>query len=226
MIADDHAQKPEPRLGHQPHPPRPGRNGRRRVRASAPTAHGPTPPLASSPPADADWILIGEVVGIFGVHGELKIRPDTDFPERFATTPAVYTGPEHIRRPVMGARLTRNQVILQLEGITDASAAEQLRGAHLYVPAAEAIPLAADQYYLHDLIGLRAERPDGTPLGTIAAVYTGPANDLFAVREAGSGREVLVPAVKEMIKRVDVTAGVVVMEPIAGLFDEDGDSAD
>jgi 16S rRNA processing protein RimM len=175
---------------------------------------------------DPDWLLIGEVVGVFGVHGELKVRPATDFPERFLTTPTLYIGERHVPTSVAAARVLPKQVLVTLTGVTDATAAAKYRGALLYVPLSEAVALPPNQYYLHDVIGLRAERPDGTPLGTISDIYTGPGNDIFAVREAGTGREVLVPAVAEMIKRVDVAAGVVVMDPIPGLFDEHFESAE
>lgn len=175
---------------------------------------------------DPDWLLIGQVVGVFGVHGELKVRPATDFPERFLNTSTLYIGERHVPTSVAAARVLPKQVLVTLAGVTDATAAGKYRGALLYVPLREAVALPPNQYYLHDVIGLRAERPDGTPLGTISDIYTGPGNDIFAVSEAGTGREVLVPAVAEMIKRVDVAAGVVVMDPIPGLFDERFESAE
>ncbi len=175
---------------------------------------------------DPNWLLVGEVVGVFGVHGEVKVRPATDFPERFLKTATLYVGDRHIPTTVSGARVLPKQVLLTFAGVTDAAAAGKYRGALLYVPLGEAVALPPNQYYLHDVIGLRAERPDGTPLGTIADVYTGPANDIYAIREAGTGREVLVPAVGEMVKRVDVAAGVMVIDPIPGLFDERFESAD
>jgi ribosomal 30S subunit maturation factor RimM len=104
---------------------------------------------------DPDWLLVGEVVGVFGIHGELKVRPATDFPERFLKTPTLYVGERHSAIAITNARVL-----------------------------------------------------------------------IYAVREAGTGREVLVPAVAEMIKRVDVAAGVVVMDPIPGLFDDRFESAD
>lgn len=185
--------------------------------------HRRTSQAPSGAPASAspDWLLIGTVVGVFGVRGELKVRPETDFPARFASTPTVYMGAERAPFDVTGARLTRDHVTLQLRGISDASAAETLRGMPLYVPSSQAVSLPPDQFYLHDVIGLRAERPDGTPLGTISDVYTAPANDIFVVRDGQTGREVLVPAVKDMIKRVDLAGGVVVVDPIPGLFDAD-----
>jgi 16S rRNA processing protein RimM len=175
---------------------------------------------------EPDWLRVGTVVGTFGLHGELKVMPETDFPERFSRTAIVYVGTDHTRYGVRAARQTRGQVILALEDVDTVEAAERLRGAPVYVPASEAVALPADQFYLHDVIGLRAQRSDGTLLGTITDVYTGSGNDLFAVRDARTGREVLVPAVKEMIKRVDPRAGVVEMEPVAGLFDDDFEVAE
>ncbi|HEV2235812.1 MAG TPA: ribosome maturation factor RimM [Ktedonobacterales bacterium] len=175
---------------------------------------------------DPDWLLVGEVVGVFGVHGELKVRPTTDFPERFLKTPTLYVGARHVAMAVTAARVLPKQVLLTLEGVSDPTAAGKYRGALLYVPLSEAVALPPNQYFLHDVIGLRVERPDGALLGTISDIYTGPGNDVYVVREAGSGREVLVPAVAQMIKRVDVAAGVVVVDPIPGLFDDRFESAD
>jgi 16S rRNA processing protein RimM len=175
-------------------------------------------PAPTSPAAD--WLLVGQIIGVFGLQGEVKVRPETDFPERFATTPTLYVGER--RRPyvVAGARLVGPHVLVRLAGIEDATAAGRLRGHALYVPAAEAQPLTPDRFYVHDVIGLRAERPTGQLLGTIADYYTGAGQDIFVIYAAGTGREVLVPAVKEMVKRVDVAAGVVVIAPIPGMFDD------
>lgn len=205
MTEDDRARKPEP-----------GLPTRRRQHPSR--AHTPSHPESSA--REGDWLLVGEVVGVFGIRGELKIRPETDFPERFQRTPTLYAGPDYLPMPVASARLARNQVVLKLVGVDDANAAEALRGTRLYVPGSQAVPLAPGQFFLHDVIGLAAERADGTLLGTIVDVYTGTAQDLFVVRQRDSGREVFVPAVAEMIKQVDVAGGKVVMEPIPGLFDD------
>jgi 16S rRNA processing protein RimM len=189
----------------------------------------PAAPLAGAhgTHAEDDWLLVGLVVGAFGVHGELKVRPETDFPERFARTQTIYVGSAHTPMPVAGARVTPGeQVILRLTPITDATAAARLRSTPLYVPASEATALPPDRFYVHDLIGLRAERPDGTVLGTISTIYPGPANDAYAVREVGTGREVLVPAIKSVVVRIDLAAGVMVIDPLPGLFDERFETAE
>jgi 16S rRNA processing protein RimM len=185
----------------------------------------PGAPRPTDPPVD--WLLIGEITGVFGLKGEVKVRPETDFPERFTHTPTVYLAPDYAPWPVAGARVAPGgQVILHLRDLHDATAAGKVRGRRIYVPASEATALPPDRYYLHDLIGLRAQRRDGTPLGTLIDVYSGSGNDVYAIREAVTGREVLVPAVKEMIVRVDVAGGIMVIAPIPGLFDDDAEVAE
>ncbi len=114
-------------------------------------------------------------------------------------------------------------VLLRLAGVTDPAAAEALRGTALAVPASELQPLEADRFYVHDVIGLRAQHVNGQPLGTITDVLPGPGHDLFVVHDAGGQADVLVPAVKAFIKSVDVAAGVVLIDPIPGLFDDNYD---
>ncbi len=166
-----------------------------------------------------DWVAVGTVVGAFGLHGDLKLQPLTDFPERFGRTPTLYVGAAHAPRTVTSARLHGRLVVAHLEGVESATEAEKLRGQRLFIPAGELLALPADHYYLHDLIGLRVEDVDGAPLGVIADVITGSGNDLFVVRRA-SGGDALLPAVKAFVKSVDVPGGVVRVAPIPGLFDD------
>ncbi|HEX6123107.1 MAG TPA: ribosome maturation factor RimM, partial [Ktedonobacterales bacterium] len=171
-----------------------------------------------APGADG-WAEIGVVVGVFGIRGELKVRPLTDFPARFTRTHTIYLGDDHTPYQIEAARAQKEQIILRLTGISAIEQAEPLRGQRLWIPEAELSPLAADQFYLHDLIGLRAEDLAGATLGTVSDVLSGSGNDLLAVRTP-QGQDVLVPVVKAFIKAVDLAAGVIRIEPIPGLFDE------
>jgi 16S rRNA processing protein RimM len=160
------------------------------------------------------------VVAAFGVHGEVKVRPLTDFPGRFAHTPAVYLGDDRKRMAVEAARQHGRLVVLRLDGVVDVSAAERLRGTRLWIPAEELLPLPEGRYYLHDLVGLRVRHIDGTELGTVADVLTGAGNDLLVIRDAKTGAERLLPAVKEFVKAVDVAGGELTVAPIPGLLDD------
>jgi 16S rRNA processing protein RimM len=157
---------------------------------------------------------------MFGIRGEMKVQPLTDFPARFLQTQTVYVGDELVERRVLGARLHQRIVILRLEGMETANDAEALRNKKLYVPSSELVALPPDHYYLHDLVGLRVAHVDGTELGVVRDVIQSAGNDLLVIQSARTGKDVLLPAVKAFVKNVDVAGGDILVEPIPGFFDE------
>lgn len=175
----------------------------------------------SAPATAGEWVTIGQIVAVFGIHGELKVMSQTDIPNRFARLRSVYLGPDHQRYRLTKFRPYRSDMlVISLAGIETANEAEALIGQALMIPLAELPELPPDQYYIHDLIGLRAETPGGQVLGSVVDILATGGNDVYIIREAGSGRDVLVPAVKDVVKRVDIAAGVLVIDPIPGLFDD------
>lgn len=184
------------------------------------------PDIADAPSDGATaWIAVGEIVGVFGIRGEVKILPLTDFPDRFAQTPTLYLGNAHTPYPVKSARQHQRVVLLALDGIDTVDAAERLRGMTLWIPETERMPLEDDQFYLHDVVGLRVVHVNGQPLGEVVNFISGGGNDLFVVRATPSGREVLLPAVREFVRELDIPGGVLRVDPIPGLFDDQGENA-
>lgn len=190
--------------------------------ADAPTRASSSPDI-STVPGD-EWIVIGEFVGPFGIHGEVKLRPLTDFPERFERTPTIYVGDEHTAYRIEHAHMHKQLVLLQLVGVADVDAAERLRGEQVWIPASELTPLQEDQFYLHDVVGLRVQHVNGQPLGVVTDVVSTGASELFVIRDP-QGKEVLLPVVKSFVKQIDFAQGTVLVDPIPGLFDEDYEEA-
>jgi 16S rRNA processing protein RimM len=183
--------------------------------------HVPSDAAPATPaPTPTDWVVVGHITAPFGLKGEVKLSPQTDFPEHLATHKTLYLGPEHRPAPLVSARLHGTVVLLRFAGIDDITAAEGLRHLTVSIPATTVAPLKPDQYYVHDLIGLRAVHVNGQDLGTIADVYTNTVQDLLVVRQPGKA-EVLVPLVKALIPHVDIVARVVTIDPPGGLFDDD-----
>ncbi len=174
--------------------------------------------------ADGSWVTVGQIVGVFGVRGELRVVPFTDVPDRFSQLAKLFAGDARIPYEIVNARPHKGQVVLRLRDVDTVEQAERLRGQDLFIPEAEIAVLPDNQYYLHDLIGLRVEDVQGVHLGEIADVQTGAGNDLFVVRTPRGG-EVLLPAVKAFVKSVDLAARVVHVDPIPGLFDADVEEA-
>jgi len=180
--------------------------------------------MPDSSASAGDWVEVGEIVGVFGVRGEVKVRPLSDFAERFAVGATLYLGDEHIPHTITKARLRPGSHVLGLSGIESANDAERLRGQALAVPAGALAALAPDQFFQHDVIGLRVEHVNGAPLGVITDILSMGPQDTYVVRDA-QGVERMLPAVKAFIKQIDLAAGVMRVEPIPGLFDENADEA-
>lgn len=161
------------------------------------------------------------MVAPFGVRGDLKIFPLTDIPNRFTQVEEIFLGAQHLPYRIASARPYKGtMLLLHLAGIESANQAEELSGLVIEIPISRIAPLPPDQYYVHDLLGLRVETSAGQMLGIIKDILPTGGHDVYVIEEQGSKREVLVPAVKELVKRVDIAAGVLILDPIPGLFDE------
>lgn len=160
-------------------------------------------------------LVIGRVVAPRGLRGELKIAIETDDPERFGLLGEVYLGDGLVRFEVKRARLHGGQALLQLGGIESRTAAEQWRNAYVYVPLEEALPLSEGEYYYHQIEGLTVITVGGEVLGRVTEVLPTGANEVYVVQ--GDEGEILLPALKDVIIRIDLDAGTMVVRLPNGL---------
>ncbi|HSV64555.1 MAG TPA: ribosome maturation factor RimM [Mycobacteriales bacterium] len=166
-------------------------------------------------------LVVGRVGRPHGIRGEVSVEVRTDDPEvRFAAGSVLATDPS-ARGPLTVERWHwhSGRLLLTFAGVTSREAAEALRDTLLVVDSAD-LPVLADpdEFYDHELVGLRAELADGVPLGTVAEVVHAPAGDLLAIERLAGG-ELLVPFLAAMVPVVDVAGGRVVVEPPDGLLD-------
>ncbi len=168
---------------------------------------------------ETEWATIGKVVALFGVRGELKVRLLTDIPNRFAELDAVHAGPDHTRHVIQKVRPYKGEmIVLKLEGIDDANAAESLRNQDLQIPLSELAKLPPDSYYQHDILGLHVFTLDRLELGKIVDILITGGNDVYVVR-APDGSQVLIPAIKDVIKEIDLIRHTMYIDPLPGLLD-------
>lgn len=126
---------------------------------------------------------------------------------------------EGVRRTVERARADQEHWILKLSGIADRTTVERLRGELLEAADNDVLRDDDESYFVHELIGLRVVvTATAEELGTVADVLQTGANDVYVVH--GPGGELLIPAIAEVIDRVDVSGGVVSITPLPGLLDE------
>lgn len=173
-------------------------------------------------------LVVGRIIKPHGVRGELVVDVRTDEPEqRFAPGSVLGVQRGETRLPsvtVSDARPHSGRLLVQFEGVAGRTAAEDLRGAFLTVSVEQLEPTGdPDEFYDHELEGLRAVLVDGADLGVVREVVHTPGGELLAVDRPGETtrvREVLVPFVSEIVPEVDLAGGRVVIDPPEGLLDE------
>jgi 16S rRNA processing protein RimM len=167
--------------------------------------------------ASQGYLAVGNIVGVHGIRGEVKVELLTDYPERFSPGATVYLGPESLARPVRieAARPHKGMMLVRFAGVPDRNAAELLRDTVLLIPEEQAMPLGVGENYAHDLIGLQVETTDGRVLGKLAEILYTRANDVYVVKRPGA--EVLIPALNEVVITVDLEAGRMLVQLPEGL---------
>ncbi|MCQ2437468.1 MAG: ribosome maturation factor RimM [Clostridia bacterium] len=155
-----------------------------------------------------NYFIIGEITKPQGVRGELKLRPITCDLGRFEDLETVLMkrGETYVPVNITVNRINDDAVFFNMEGINDRDAAERMRGEFLYVDREHAVELDEDSTFLSDLIGLRGLTDDGRDLGKLNDVMQPGGNDVYVFN--GPLGEVLVPALKIVVERVDLEEGV------------------
>lgn len=175
-------------------------------------------------PTTPHYLLIGEILRPHGVHGELRVRILTDYPERVNQLETVYLGTDPNlpnAKPYSVHHMRRNQEygLLKLKEINDRNEADHLRQLYVMVALDEAVPLEEGEFYLYQLIGMTVQTVDTQILGTITEVLETGANDVYIVDSPQYG-EVLIPVTDETIIKTDVDARIVTVKLPEGLLDD------
>jgi 16S rRNA processing protein RimM len=144
----------------------------------------------------------------------VKVAPLTDREEHFAIGRELQAGDVSYR--IERALWIKGHVCLKLSGIDSVEAAAELRGQSLSVPEALLEPLPEGQFYLYQVVGMQVYDSEGRHLGEIREVLTTGGNDVYIVQ--GQQGEILLPAIEDVVKEVDVAAGRMVVEPMEGML--------
>ncbi len=174
--------------------------------------------------AGVGFVAVARVVAPHGTRGEVRAILLTDFPDRFTPGLKLWTREADgaaSRFEVESARRHGRFVLIKLVGVDSMDQAQGLRGRVLEVSREDAMPLEPGRYYFHEIEGLDVVTTTGRRLGRVARVVRGKANDIFeVVSDSGRGgrpRVVLVPAVRDIVKSIDLDRGEMTIELIPGL---------
>jgi 16S rRNA processing protein RimM len=166
---------------------------------------------------ESRFIAVGQIIKPHGTRGEVAIDILTDDPGRFALLEQVYLNQDNPRAVRLeSVRLHKGRLLLKLGGYDDRTAVEELRGEMVLIPIDEAMPLEPDQYYQDELIGLQVWTTAEEFLGEVVDILETGANDVFIVH--GDRGEILLPAIADVVRLIDLEDNRMVVELIEGLI--------
>ncbi len=165
-------------------------------------------------------LAVGKIVNTHGIKGELKVVPTTEDPKRFEKLKEIYVERKETKvYDIESVRYHKEFVLLKLKGVEDMNAAELLKGAVLKIDRMDSLPLEKDEYYISDLFGLAVYTSEENPryLGELVdIIYTG-SNDVYVVRKEDRQKDLLLPAIKQVINEINLSDKKMMVTLLEGL---------
>jgi 16S rRNA processing protein RimM len=163
---------------------------------------------------EPEFIIVGTIISPWGLHGQIKVDVETDFPQRFSSSSQVFINGQ--ARIIENAIWRKGRVIIKIEGIDTEDEAERITGAPVEIHHSQLFALDEGEYYHFQLVGLRVETTDGDFIGEISEILTMASADVYVVK--GKEGDILIPAIDEIVKSVNPEQGILVIEPVDGLL--------
>jgi 16S rRNA processing protein RimM len=169
---------------------------------------------------ELDLISIGEILKAQGIRGEVKVIPHTDDPDRFGKIQRVFlknsAGWRELK--IESYRKFNEFVLLKFLGINDLTAASSLGRGLLMIPRSERPRLSDGRYYYDEIEGVKVFTNEGKYLGVVERILETGANDVYIIKDGS--KEILIPALKSVIKEIDLEQSIMYVEPLPGLLED------
>lgn len=164
------------------------------------------------------YLEIGQIVNTFGIKGMVKVNPFTDNIRRFDRLKKVYIGKNNEKKEIEieEVKYHKNMVLIKFKGINNPDEANLLRNKYLYVDRNDEEPLEEGTYYIVDMLGLDVYTDENKLLGTLDDIYNTGSNDIYVVKNE-LGKQILLPAIKDVIKEVNLEEKKMIVHLIPGL---------
>lgn len=168
------------------------------------------------------YLQVGKIVNTHGVSGEVKLIPLTDDPNRFDDLKWAYIEKNGVlsRYDVQGVKHTNNHVIIKFSGIGSMDEADFYRNCFVAVERENAVKLPEDSYFICDIVGCDVADENGNLLGRITDVLKTGSNDVYVVKSE-TGKELLLPALKSVVRRVSLNERRIDVAVPKGLLDDE-----
>jgi 16S rRNA processing protein RimM len=175
-------------------------------------------PAGSPAAGEPAFLAVGKVRRPHGVTGDVLVEIYTDFPERLQAKSIVYMGKDYLPLTICRRRFHNDGVLLAFDGFNTPEQVGRFRNEILHIKSEEAKKLSESEYYFHELLGLSVRDEAGEQLGEVTEVMKTGANDVYVVTNE-DGRELLLPAISQVILNVDLVSKSMKVHLLPGLLD-------
>lgn len=165
-----------------------------------------------------EFLEIGQIVNTFGIKGMVKVKPFTDDIKRFDELKKIYVENSKSKKEyeIEEVKYHKEMVLIKFKGIDNPEEAEYLRNSYLKVNRKDEPELQEGVYYIVDLIGLEVYSDEGELLGTVNDIFNTGSNDIYVVKDE-LGKQLLLPAISEVVKSINLQEKKIVVHIIEGL---------
>ena len=166
-----------------------------------------------------DFLEVGQIVNSYGIKGFFKVVPFTDDITRFDDLRYIYIekNKKMEKVEIEEVKYHKNLVLLKIKGIDDINDTEQYKNCYLKIDRKDAVILPEDTYFITDLMGIEVYTEEGELLGNIVDIFPTGSNDVYVVKDE-LGKQILLPAIGEVIKDVNVETKKMIVKLIPGLI--------
>lgn len=184
------------------------------MRKTNPAASNPLKEGNSGSPhaGGPEFLVIGYLRRTHGLRGEMIMDVLTDFPERIKPGKKIYLGETHREISIRSIRPNNKVLLIAFEGFDTPEAVGALRNQNVYVRTDQVPPLPEGEYYHHDLLGLKVVDEAGKYLGLLDEILSTGANDVYVIKDE-TGNEILIPAVLDYVKNINLEAREITVSP-------------
>lgn len=165
----------------------------------------------------SEYVNIGKIANTHGIKGELKIIPLTDDKTRYEDLEYVFIEDETDKFYIEKIWYNKNLVMIKFKNFDNINDVLKFKNKFINVHKENLVKLPEDTYFIFDLIGIDVYTSDNTKIGSIKDVLQTGANDVYIINNGK--KEILIPAVKEIVKEVNLNEKTMIIEPIEGLIE-------